>query len=78
VTPSVGCIVHYVSYGTPRGEYVSTCRAAIIAGVHLEPESQVARGNVDLVVLNPAGLFFQECGYDQAGRPGTWHWPEPA
>lgn len=29
--PSVGRIVHYVSYGTPGGEYPSVCRAATIA-----------------------------------------------
>jgi hypothetical protein len=27
--PSVGRIVHYVSYGTPAGEYTSQCRAAM-------------------------------------------------
>lgn len=31
--PSIGRIVHYVSYGTPGGEYTSQCRAAIITGV---------------------------------------------
>lgn len=31
--PSVGRVVHYVSYGTPRGEYTSQCRAAIITEV---------------------------------------------
>lgn len=31
--PSVGRIVHYVSYGTPGGEYTSQCRAAIVAEV---------------------------------------------
>lgn len=31
--PSVGQIVHYVSYGTPGGEYASRCRAATIAEV---------------------------------------------
>jgi hypothetical protein len=31
--PSVGRIVHYVSYGTPGGEYTSQCRAAVVAGV---------------------------------------------
>lgn len=31
--PSVGRIVHYVSYGTPGGEYTSECRAAIITEV---------------------------------------------
>lgn len=33
MTPSVGRIVHYVSYGTPGGEYASRCRAAVIADV---------------------------------------------
>lgn len=32
--PSVGRIVHYVSYGTPGGEYTSQCRAAIVSAVH--------------------------------------------
>lgn len=72
--PSVGRIVHYVSYGTPAGEYTSQCRAAIIAAVpHIFPDN----GDVDLVVLNPTGLFFNRCQQDEEGqRGGTWHWPE--
>lgn len=31
--PSVGRVVHYVSYGTPGGEYPSVCRAAVITEV---------------------------------------------
>lgn len=31
--PSVGRIVHYVSFGTPGGEYTSQCRAAVITEV---------------------------------------------
>ena len=31
--PTVGRIVHYVSYGTPGGEYHSKCRAAVIVEV---------------------------------------------
>lgn len=27
---NVGETVHYVSYGTPRGEYTSQCRAAVV------------------------------------------------
>lgn len=30
MTPSIGRIVHYVSYGTTGGEYPSVCRAAVI------------------------------------------------
>lgn len=28
--PTVGRVVHYVSYGTPGGEYTSQCRAAMV------------------------------------------------
>lgn len=31
--PSVGGIVHYVSFGTPGGEYQSRCRTAVISEV---------------------------------------------
>jgi hypothetical protein len=31
--PTVGLTVHYVSYGTPGGEYASQCRAATVAEV---------------------------------------------
>lgn len=90
MTPSVGRIVHYVSYGTPGGEYTSQCRAAIIAGLgELLPYPQHGAGPddldedgaqlADLCVLNPTGLFFNE-GVPQDERPersgGTWHWPE--
>ena len=77
--PSVGRIVHYVSYGTPGGEYTSQCRAAVVAGV---PEAGDGLA-LDLVVLNPTGLFFNRCDYEHedngpGGKPrgGTWHWPE--
>ena len=73
--PSVGRIVHYVSYGTPGGEYQSECRAAIIAAV----PTAVWEGDaqpVDLVVLNPTGLFFNRCPHDEDKAGGTWHWPE--
>lgn len=33
MTPSVGRIVHYRSYGTPGGEYGQECRAATVAAV---------------------------------------------
>lgn len=69
--PSVGRIVHYVSYGTPGGEYASECRAAIITFV-----ANAEMGMVNLAVLNPTGLFFNPCSYDEDKAGGTWHWPE--
>ncbi|MEH0542993.1 hypothetical protein QA802_07890 [Streptomyces sp. B21-105] len=84
--PSVGRIVHYVSYGTPGGEYTSKCRAAIVADVysldnpHPDPEVHAeAEGAewVALVVLNPSGMFFNDACHDELRKQGgTWHWPE--
>jgi hypothetical protein len=89
-TPSVGRVVHYVSYGTPGGEYGAECRAAIITAVHQgRPIGFVATDaeRVDLAVLNPTGMFFnQGCKHHPGASPspaeplaypgGTWHWPE--
>jgi hypothetical protein len=76
VIPSVGRMVHYTSYGTPKGEYDSVCRAAVITEVE-------AAEVVGLCVLNPTGQFFnQHVPHDETetdhgrGPGGTWHWPE--
>ncbi|WP_327376191.1 hypothetical protein OG393_20930 [Streptomyces sp. NBC_01216] len=72
-TPAVGRIVHYVSYGTPGGEYTSQCRAAIITAVH-------GQFLVDIAVLNPEGMFFNrgvthgEPKPDGSHEGGSWHW----
>jgi hypothetical protein len=75
--PSVGRIVHYVSYGTPGGEYASVCRAAVVTAV---PSGVFELGAmpVDLAVLNPEGMFFNR-GVPHSElehHGGTWHWPE--
>lgn len=85
--PSVGRVVHYVSYGTPPGPeglqaFESKCRAAIVADVHdiggpYGNTEDLPNEPVDLVVLNPTGLFFNDAEHDEHGkRGGTWHWPE--
>lgn len=57
--PSVGRVVHYVSYGTPDGEYGKQCRAAIITEVpDQHAEIPAEHPQVGLAVLNPAGMFF--------------------
>lgn len=69
--PTVGRIVHYVSYGTPGGEYTSECRAALVTAVD--------DVRVSLMVANPTGVFFKEGVpyHDGKMNPGgTWHWPE--
>jgi len=54
--PAVGRAVHYVSYGTPGGEYAQACRAATITAVQGRPHDP----QVSLCVLNPTGLFFNQ------------------
>jgi hypothetical protein len=78
--PSVGRVVHYVSYGTPGGEYKSECRAAMVTAVP-EAEWEGAREPVSLCVLNPEGLFFKEnVPHEESDgtyyNGGSWHWPE--
>lgn len=80
--PSVGRVVHYVSYGTPGGEYQSQCRAAIVTETTpslYETAPAIDDDTVSLAVLNPTGMFFnQAVAFDDSERPkgGTWHWPE--
>ncbi len=79
--PSVGSIVHYVSYGTPGGEYSRECRAAIITEV---PAGVASPQTIGLCVLNPTGQFFNRTvPFGEGDLPcqanqltgGTWHWP---
>lgn len=74
---SIGRVVHYQAHGSPNGQHKSLPRAAIIAGLITDgPDGPVTNDLVDLVVLNPTGLFFnQGCPYDADGGPGTWRWP---
>jgi hypothetical protein len=71
--PSVGLVVHYVSYGTPGGEYPKACRAAIVTEVRGSDDSTAG-----LAVLNPSGMFFdRDVTHDEDDKAGgTWHWPE--
>lgn len=66
--PSIGRVVHYISYGTPNGEHKPEHRAAVITGVR-------SGGTVDLCVLNPTGLYFNQ-KVKKGEREGQWHWPE--
>lgn len=74
--PSVGRIVHYVSYGTPGGEYTSQCRAAMVTEV---TDCDAHTECVGLFVANPTGIFLnQHVPHNETSeqRGGTWHWPE--
>lgn len=64
--PSIGRVVHYVSYGTPGGEYGKECRAAIVTEVNGDRSIPHDEG------LSPEGTSL--CG-GKAYDGGTWHWP---
>lgn len=70
--PRIGDTVHYRSFGTPGGEYLSECRAAIVTEVHHHGED---REDVSLAVLNPTGLFFDRyIRHDENKSGGSWHY----
>jgi hypothetical protein len=84
--PPIGVTVHYVSYGTPGGEYASQCRAAIVTERDDPNGVDAGLQRVGLAVLNPTGMFFHSlaaggCRYEHPdngpdGRAcgGTWHY----
>lgn len=77
--PSIGRIVHYVSYGTPGGEYGKACRAAIVTEIPEQTKPDGPNPLVGLAVLNPTGMFFNQAVPYHPGPGaggGTWHWPE--
>lgn len=81
--PTIGRVVHYLSYGTPVREdrsqdYPSECRAAMITDVG--GEELPGWWVLSLAVFSPDGIFLSRVTtYDPSGtRGGTWHWPELA
>lgn len=81
--PTVARIVHYQSYGTPKGEYKSRPVAAIITDVRAKGDEPAgatelieANYQVRLKIFNPDGHFNSPwLDYDKDGAPGTWRWP---
>jgi hypothetical protein len=77
--PYIGAPVHYVSYGTPGGEYGKECRAAWVTELtEVEVNEQnpagdgIFRQTVGLFVANPNGTFHNRgVLYD----PGTFRGP---
>ncbi len=69
--PTVGRVVHYISHGSPNGQYLPEHRSAMITAVD-------SAGGVSLAIFNPTGIFFSLLvPEDQTAQaPGSWHWPE--
>jgi hypothetical protein len=85
-TPVVGSLIHYVSYGTPGGEFVSQCTAAIVTAIGVDHdevallslnlgETRRTGERVDLCAFYPNGISFKEkVRQDEPGKQGgTWH-----
>jgi hypothetical protein len=84
-TPRLNDLVHYRSFGTPRGEYSSVCRAALVTAVEPVDEGTRQQAEIEtwdyiphevhLFVMNPTGSFFNRSWQDEANhRGGTWHY----
>lgn len=62
----VADIVLYQSFGTPKGEYQSLARAAIVTQVNED-------GTIGLCILNPTGMFFTpSVKYAYPTEAGCW------
>lgn len=69
MTPTIGRIVHYQTYGTPDGEHPSAPVAAIITAVHSERF-------VSLCAFYPNGMSFKDViRVSDVPKPGHWNWP---
>lgn len=77
---TVGRMVHYVAYGTPKGEFpAGVCRAAVVTEIENQVVPSDHQPAVAVCVINPSGLFFNRgIPYDEAKAPGSWHWAERA
>lgn len=67
--PILGEAVHYVSYGTPSGEYSSKCRAAVVTDTNVGQDGRLT----SLFIMNPRGVFFDDCPHDEDRKPGSFH-----
>lgn len=76
ISPTVGRIVRYQSYGSPGGKYASVSRAALVTAVPDVSDFPTQDGVLSLAVINPTGLFFDlAVPYSEEPKPGHWSWP---
>lgn len=66
--PQIGSIVHYMSYGTPGGEFKPEVRPAIVVEVKGE-------GVIAATVFQPQGFYFNKLRFAEEPTPGHWNWP---
>lgn len=71
--PTIGQMVHYVSYGSADGRYESKCRPAFVTEVHPD---YVDGPMIGLMTVNPSGIFFDQVvrHSESEHTGGTWHW----
>lgn len=68
--PSIGRVVLYHRYGTPKGEHLPEPSPAVVVKILDEPSHRC-----QLFVMNPNGLYFNDTPYAQEPTPGHWSWP---
>lgn len=85
--PTLGRVVIYTARGSADGRFKPEDRAAIITRVDenpfrdMDPEPmseqyEEDRHLVDIVVLNPQGIFFDSnVTFSPEAKPGCWSWP---
>lgn len=67
--PTIGRIVLYHRHGSPDGFHKPEPIPAVITKVLDD------HGRVQLFVMNPNGLYFNEIPYSEEPLPGHWSWP---
>lgn len=76
MTPTVGRIVHYQSYGTPGGEHVPAPQAAIVTAVKGCALGKEGCLHASLAVFYDNGLSFKaDVPFAEQPMPGHWNWP---
>jgi hypothetical protein len=68
--PSIGRVVHYQKYGTPKGEHPCEPSPAIITKVLNEETLEC-----QLFVMNTNGVYFNPTPFSEEPKAGHWNWP---
>lgn len=61
----IGAIVHYMSYGTPNGEFEPEVRPAIVTEIH-------ENNQISATVFQPQGWYVNNLKFAETPTPGHW------
>lgn len=66
----IGDIVLYQRFGSPGGEHKAEPSPAIVVTAAKDGDTE---GRVQLFVMNPNGLYFNNTPYSATPKPGHWY-----